>query len=48
MRCSCPMTASRVTPPTDEEEDDVEGAEEVRGALSLFVATSIEVGPRFV
>ena len=32
MRCSYAMTASRVTPPTDEEGADVEGAEEAGGA----------------
>ena len=31
MRCSCAMTASRVTPPVDEKGADVEGAEEAGG-----------------
>ena len=33
MLCSCAMTASRVTPPAEEENADVEGAEEVGGAV---------------
>ena len=31
MHYSCSMTASRVTPPVDEEGPDVEGAEEAGG-----------------
>ena len=33
MLCSCAMTASRVIPPAEEESADVEGAEEVGGAV---------------
>ena len=33
MRCSCAMTASRVTPPADEEGVDVEGAKEAGGVV---------------
>jgi len=33
MRYNCAMTASRVTPPTDEKGADVEGAEEVGGVV---------------
>ena len=33
MHCNCAMTASRVTPPDNEESADVEGAEKVRGVV---------------
>ena len=36
MRSSYAITASKVTPPTDEEGVDVEGAEEV-GGVAVFV-----------
>ena len=36
MRCNCAMTASRVTPPADEEGADVEEAEEV-GEVAVSV-----------
>ena len=33
MRCSCAMTASKVTPLANEEGADVEGAEDAEGAI---------------
>ena len=47
MCCSCAMTASRVTPPTDEEGANVEGAEEAGGA-AIYVCGSVEAGPHSV
>jgi len=37
MRCSCAMTVLSVTPPTNEEGENVEGVEEAKGvAVSVY------------